>query len=196
VDVLGIDIGGVIISRSGEGADTQFFTSAYLETPPVPGAIEAISRLAHQRFDGRAHLVSKCGAAIAAKSREWLDAQKFFDRTGIPRENMHFCPTRQGKAPICERLGITHFVDDRADVLNWLTSVPHRYQLDLDSRLPASNGKISRVPSWDAILDALLPGNRPQPSVINRGASSSLNSVNTGPAAPSALGWPRNARSA
>lgn len=29
--------------------------------------------------------------------------------------------------PIAERLGLTHFVDDKLEVLGYLTSVPHRF---------------------------------------------------------------------
>ena len=36
---------------------------------------------------------------------------------------------RRDKAPICERLGITHFVDDRLDVLAYMETVEHRYLL-------------------------------------------------------------------
>jgi hypothetical protein len=155
LDALGIVIGGVIITHAGGGADTQFFSGAYLETPAVSGAIEAIAQLVRARFGERTHLVSKCGPAIAAKSLAWLDAQRFFQRTGIARDQVHFCLTRQGKAPICEALGITHFIDDRVDVLAWLTTVPHRYLLDLAGRSPESHDAVTRVGSWDAILEAL-----------------------------------------
>jgi hypothetical protein len=123
----------------------------------MPGAIDAIARLVSGRFGERTHLVSKCGPAVAAKSLAWLDAQGFFERTGIARDNAHFCLTRQGKAPICGQLGITHFIDDRIDVLAWLTTVPNRYLLDPAARFAGSPGEVTRVSSWGEILEALVP---------------------------------------
>ncbi len=57
----------------------------------------------------------------------WLHHHKFFHRTGIPTENLHFVRDRADKAPVCARLRITHFVDDRLDILRRLTTVGHRY---------------------------------------------------------------------
>src|SRR6185369_12095724 len=51
----------------------------------------------------------------------------FFDRTGIPPGHVHFVRERLDKAPVCQRLGVTHFVDDRLDVLAHLETVEHRY---------------------------------------------------------------------
>jgi hypothetical protein len=51
----------------------------------------------------------------------------FFGRTRIPEASLHFVRERRDKAPVCQRLGVTHFVDDRLDVLAHLDAVEHRY---------------------------------------------------------------------
>jgi hypothetical protein len=127
---LGIDIGRVIISR-GEGSnDTSFLHGSIeraLQTPPYENMFEVVPRLV-ARFGGRAWLVSKCGPRIQERTRQWLEHHRFWERTGIPPENVRFCRDRPGKAPICRELGITHFIDDRLDVLEYLRgSVPHLY---------------------------------------------------------------------
>ena len=46
----------------------------------------------------------------------------------MPPDNLQFCLERAQKAEICRDLGLTHFIDDRADVLEHLEPVvPHRY---------------------------------------------------------------------
>ncbi|HVY84642.1 MAG TPA: hypothetical protein VG943_05890, partial [Caulobacterales bacterium] len=60
-EVLGIDIGGVIIRRFGDRSDTSF-QKDFLKTPAVEGALETIRHLVDRRFGPRVHLVSKCGA--------------------------------------------------------------------------------------------------------------------------------------
>ena len=125
--VLGVDIGGVIVDRVAEDCDTSFFGLHPLETPSVDGVIEALSQLATGPFEWRVYLVSKARSTTAATTRKWLEHIDFFGRTEISRHNLFFVSNRAEKAPICERFGITHFVDDRLDVLKILTTVPYRY---------------------------------------------------------------------
>jgi hypothetical protein len=92
---LGIDIGRVIISAADSSgqSDTAFLSGSderALETPPSPGAFEAITELV-PAFEGRVWLVSKCGPRIQALTRRWLERQGFFRRTGLPPEQLRFC---------------------------------------------------------------------------------------------------------
>ncbi|MFG1818401.1 hypothetical protein ACGFIF_31875 [Kribbella sp. NPDC049174] len=126
---LGIDIGRVIIDGSSGTGDTSFFsgdTTAMLRTPAVPGAFEAIARLV-PRF-GAAWLISKCGPRVQQRSLEWLRHHRFFELTGIAEGNVRFCLQRPQKAIHCADLGITHFVDDKPDVIAAIDGVvPYRY---------------------------------------------------------------------
>jgi hypothetical protein len=125
--ILGVDVGGVIVRLAGRDEDTSFFGSRPLETPAVDGVFEALATLTGATFGGRVHLVSKAGPKVATNTRDWLAHHEFFARTGIAAGNVHFVRERRDKAPVCERLGITHFVDDRLDVLAYLESVEHRH---------------------------------------------------------------------
>jgi len=126
VPVLGIDVGGVLVKRASQRDDTSFFGVRPMETPMVAGALEAV-RLLAPLFGFRVHLVSKAGPRIAALTKEWLALHGFFEDTGLDAGSMWFVRKREDKAPICARLGVTHFVDDRVDVLEYLTSVSFRF---------------------------------------------------------------------
>lgn len=126
---LGIDIGNVIVDGSGTRgrADTSMLEE-YLRTPQMDGAFEAITLLNNRRFKDRIWLVSKARARMQAKSTHWLRFWKFFETTGIAEDRLRFCLERPEKAVICGELGITHFVDDRLDVLDAMDGiVPNRY---------------------------------------------------------------------
>ena len=127
VPVLGVDVGGVIVDRVAAGEDTSFFGSQPLLTPAVDGVFEALARLAAGPFEGRVHLVSKAGPKVAGNTRAWLAHHDVFARIGVPDANLHFVRERADKAPVCQRLRVTHFVDDNLGVLRHLTGVPHRY---------------------------------------------------------------------
>lgn len=120
---LGVDIGRVIIA--GDGPDTSFVGGSEedaLRAPAMPGAFDALRRL-HAHFEGRVWLVSKCGAKVQTRTRTWLAHHRFFETTRIDPSHLFFCRTRPEKAPICAKLGITCFVDDRADVLACMEGV-------------------------------------------------------------------------
>ncbi len=157
-DVLGVDVGGVIISRSdadeADEDDTSFFGDNYLETPPVEGVFAALAGLVDGRFGDGVHVVSKCGPKVQARTLEWMEHHSFADRTGIPMSHVHFCRERREKGPICARLGVSHFVDDRLDVLRYLTTVPHRYLLG-HPRGEVPDG-VRVVASWAEIVGDLL----------------------------------------
>lgn len=148
---LGIDIGGVIISPSvDDSSDTSFFAgtmSAALMTPPSVGVFEHLPVLV-QRFEQNVWLISKAGPVIQAKTLRWLDHHRFYERTGVPRGNIRFCRQRAEKADHCRELWITHFIDDRRDVLQHLEGlVSHRYLFGPpDGKL--SDPLVRQLASW------------------------------------------------
>jgi len=124
---IGVDIGGVIIQPARASGDTSFFSSGYLETPAVEGAIDGVAHLNKAVFPDRVFLVSKAKSGTAQKTREWLEHQNFYARTGLTKERLFFCEKREGKVPIAKRLNLTAFIDDRVDVLGHLTQIEHRF---------------------------------------------------------------------
>lgn len=152
VPVLGVDIGGVLVDRVGDDSDTSFFGDRPMETPAIPGAVDALTRLESGPFEGRVHLISKAGPKISERTRQWLAHTGFVETTGIPGDNVHFVRNREDKAPVCRRLGVTHFVDDRLSVLRHLTTVQHRYLfIGGIGRHPAPDP--SSVPTWASIAE-------------------------------------------
>jgi len=125
---LGIDIGRVIITGDEPGGDTNFIgggTEDVLRTPMIEGAFDSIARLV-ALFGGRVWLVSKCGARMEAKTRLWLAHHRFYELTGVPESHVRFCRQRPEKRDHALELGLTHFIDDRTDVLAHLEgAVPH-----------------------------------------------------------------------
>lgn len=148
---LGIDIGRVLIAAEEQGrGDTSFIGGTLeqaLRTPPYEGMFDAVPQLA-RRFGHQVWLVSKCGPRVQEKSRRWLEHHRFFERTGIPPGNLRFCLERPQKADHCRELGLTHFIDDRADVLQHLEGlVPHRYLFGQQRTAHVDAGVVP-LPRW------------------------------------------------
>lgn len=149
---LGIDIGRVLIAPDAPDgkADTSFIggpLEAALATPPYDGMFEAVPGLV-QIFRGQVWLVSKAGPRVQEKTRHWLRHHRFFERTGISSENLRFCLERSQKAQHSLELGLTHFIDDRPDVLGHLDGVvPNRFLFG-PQRRPSALPGIVPVPTW------------------------------------------------
>lgn len=121
---IGIDIGGVIIDRNrNDNSDTSLFGTNYLNAFAVSGALEAISVINKKMFPNETYIISKCGAAIEKKSREWLRHNGFYTMTSVAEDHVYFCRERADKAPIARKLGLTHFIDDKYEVLGYMKDV-------------------------------------------------------------------------
>lgn len=150
-EALGVDIGGVIMAKP---EDRQEFAMI----PPFTGAFDVLRRL-KQRFGDQIFIVSKCGPSVQAKTIRWLKHHHFFELTAIKQNRVYFCLEREDKAGVCARLRITHFIDDRLDVLLKLRSVEHLYLFQPQENVgttPQTPTRVRRVSSWQVILETLL----------------------------------------
>jgi hypothetical protein len=153
--ILGIDIGRVLISPDrADGGDTSFIggsLEAALATPPYEGMFEALPALV-RHFQGRVWLVSKARSRVEHKTRCWLAHHRFFERTGIPSDHLRFCIERHQKAEHCRELGVSHFIDDRLDVLGHLEGVVQsRYLFGPQKAGTAVPSDILSLPSWSLV---------------------------------------------
>jgi hypothetical protein len=123
---IGIDIGGVIIAKYNMGQDTSFFSENYLFSKAVNGAFETIKYLNKIFGAENIFLISKCGNKLKEKTLKWLEFNNFYKITGFLENNIYFCYDKESKVQICKNLKISHFIDDRDDVLwNMIGTVDH-----------------------------------------------------------------------
>jgi len=158
---LGVDIGGVIVDRVNDHTDTSFFGDNFLRTTAVPGVLTALATLVVEVFGDQAFVVSKCGPSVQEKSLAWLDHHRFYERTGVLRGHVRFCRRRADKASIAAELGLTHFVDDRLDVLEPMVGrVDRLYLLSPEEadrrRRELHRPEILVVDRWSEVVRDLL----------------------------------------
>ncbi len=161
-EALGVDMGGVIFERgASDVATSSFFAGDYRNATAIPEAMGTLWALVHGRFGDRVYLVSKCDKEAEQGIRKWLEDRWFFEFTDIPSDNVRFCRQRSEKAAICKELGITHFIDDRLEVLSHLTMVQNRFLFRPDwaevQPFAEHLNQVLRVNSWAEIRKELLP---------------------------------------
>lgn len=100
-EVLGIDLGNTIIYKR----------------EPLPDAFRVIRELINKRFGERVYIVSRVNPEQEIRARAFVTSLEFTTHINIPIERVHFCRERHEKGPICKKMGITHFVDDRPEVM-------------------------------------------------------------------------------
>jgi len=139
-------------------ADTSFLSGGHdnaMRTPPSEGAFASIRQLVEQ-FEGRVWLVSKCGDKIQQRSKAWLRFQDFHRQTGVPAGNVRFCKRRQDKRIHANQLNLTHFIDDRVDVLRHLRGrVDHMYLFGNQKRGRAIPDWVTHTLDWAAVMREL-----------------------------------------
>lgn len=149
---LGVDIGGPIMASPNE----LFFSDRYLEVPMVRGVLPSLIRL-RSRFAAHIYLIST-NIRRRPQALEILEKHRILNLVG--RDHVVMCDTDGAKANACRDLGISHFVDDRIEVLELLTTVTRRYLFSIESDAgtsPSLPSNTIRVSSWSAIERDLLP---------------------------------------
>ena len=101
--------------------------------------------------------MSKAGASIQKKTRRWLREWRFFEETGISSTNLRFCLRRDQKAEHCRQLRLTHFVDDRLDVLKYLVDlVPFLFLFGEQQASQQAPDWARPVLTWNETTDMIL----------------------------------------
>ena len=127
-----------------------------VRTPPCDGMFDVVPEVV-SRFEGRVWLISKCGPRVQEKTRRWLAHHKFFERTGVHPDHLRFCLERPQKALHCAELGITHFIDDRRDVLEAMQAfVPNLYLFGPQRSGHAADSRFIVVETW-RVLERSIP---------------------------------------
>lgn len=168
--ILGTDFGRVLsnfdcrvtVSRSSV-PDPARDAEERRRARPFRGALETLRFLKGNGFP-TIHIVSKISMddVIEAKVRRWLQHYGF--ESVISQKRAYFCAERHEKAPICKKLGITHFIDDRLEVLSYMVGiVPHLFLFrpwapeDKPYQHLVEEGKVIVVRSWREVRKHLSP---------------------------------------
>lgn len=127
---LGVDLGNCVVSRKREG-DGSF------ESLPVEGMFDILPILV-KRFTNT-YIISRVNSEQKKRSLVWLEKYDFFNRTGIPQENLYYCFDRRDKAIFQRGLKIRIMIDDRPDCLipmekHVVKILFNPIQLDLDKK--------------------------------------------------------------
>ena len=103
--VIGIDFGNTLTYKLSDHTeeDRQLF----------PFAMNVVKFLTMQ---WPVHIISKVNARQQEEVETWLKKTEFMRNVGIPDANLHFCANRTDKFAICQKVGITHHIDDRPEV--------------------------------------------------------------------------------
>ena len=151
--VLGLDVGGVLVDRAFHDSDTSFFGSRPMDTPGVKGFLEGVQRLA-ELFHERIFIVSKAGPRVEELTRRWLSERGV--SLVIPDERVIFVRHRSEKAEHCSIHGMSFFIDDRLDVLSSLPDTV-RYKIWFTGGSGTQpdvrpGRRVTQCRSWDATV--------------------------------------------
>lgn len=145
---IGIDIGWTIKGVRPDGDANKI----------APDSFRVIRELV-KRGDS-VYLISKCNSSQKQHVEEWLKEIEFFNKTGVNPKNLYFCFERRDKAIFVDALKIQIMIDDRAEVMAYLSPLVVKFLINPETddynkhsqRL--YNCKV--VADWSRIACALL----------------------------------------
>ncbi len=126
----------------------------------APGELEH-STLMQGAFDGLATLRDYgVSYALISLQQNPIHAQHLLEHHGLwgeyfTPENMYFAKNGEEKSRFASEIGVTHFVDDEANILSLMPQVPHRILFDsFDQFSPEPD--LLRVRSWSELVPLLI----------------------------------------
>lgn len=161
IEALGIDVGNVIINhRAVDSEDKTLYEEHYSTIQAEEGVFKAIKKLNDEKFNGNIFLISKGTPWAQEKIQSWLKNNDFYVKTGVKSENVLFCTERHEKNNICKDKGITHFIDDRLEVLGYMIgTVPNLFLYRPDQEEITANKeflpKVTTVKNWTEVLERI-----------------------------------------
>lgn len=108
-----------------EKLQAPLYTTWTLKAPPVAGAIRGLKTLNKDTY-----IISARDKDFIPHAEEWLRKNGVFEI--IPKEKIIFCASGAEKAPLCEKLNITCFLDDKLSFLNFLPKLTKKVLFDED----------------------------------------------------------------
>lgn len=140
--ILGIDLGGTIHHKNEKK-----------ETVPMDNAFRVIN---HLRNKVKAiYIVSRVNDEQSLRAYQWFQKFKFFEETGLTPNKVFFCYERYEKGPICNKLRVTHFIDDRPEVMFYMPAGVNCILMNPKETEVKSYGSIERgdliAKSWNDI---------------------------------------------
>lgn len=164
---LGLELKGVIAdSRLADGGDSMSSRQNFLSTPPLPGAIEAITWL-NSVWCFRKQITIICELEVNHRviAHEWLNYVKFFQRSGLDRHQLRFVASPAEKAALAHTLQMTHFVDSKTKSIACMHHPTYRFCIDPHDfehnawqriRRTHIGPQLIRVQTWGSLMPLLL----------------------------------------
>lgn len=159
--VLGVDIGNVIINhRLSDPNDKTLHEERYSTIPATDDAFNAL-KILNDYFKGEVYLISKCTQWAEEKILTWLKDNNFYSKTGINANNIYFVRELHEKDAVCRKLGVTHFIDDKLEVLShMIKSTPYLFLFqpyqDEVNEFEEFVSKVTIVNTWNQVIEKII----------------------------------------
>lgn len=125
---------------------SYIYGKATLEASPVAGAIATIKELS-----GRYNLVIISRRMIYSRifAMKWLKKHNVLKY--IPRQSIFFSLTDRAKNTIAKKVGASVFIDDKTEVLDAMSDVPHKILFDPYCVNCDQNNRWRKIKKWQEV---------------------------------------------
>lgn len=158
---LGVDLGNVIIDHLTFGTTTDYVLNGdYNKIPPVKGSLLALKHLNIGKFRDNVFVVYNATDVAEYKIITWLQNHDFFKITGIQSNKIIRSKGKRNKLSACLENEINHFIDDRLEVLEFLSEkisnlfLFRGQEMEIE-KFKESLFKVKLATNWEQLLNML-----------------------------------------
>jgi hypothetical protein len=129
----------------------------------VPDAVQSLHAVTQSGRFEKIYIVSQVNPVGRFIFSHRLRLRNIWNYTGIPESNLYFCRYRHEKSAICEKLGITDFIDDNLEVLSYMQNVGRLYAFNPKKKNIGKYQLPEHVvffSSWKELMPRLLSSER------------------------------------
>lgn len=153
---IGIDINGVLANNKLSHINTRDYSIFSV----MENAIKVVKKLVKHYGSENIYIISRAQSCqLSFITGIWMETHNFLQETNISLDNVKICTRLKDKAIIAEKLNITHFIDDRPEVLSYFSknTILMAYQPKKNEikKYPNVASRAIIVNSWNEIANYL-----------------------------------------
>lgn len=149
---IGIDINGVL----SDNKVPDYQTRDYSIFSVMKDAVKIVRKMVDAYGADNIYIISRVRThQLSMVTGVWLEYHGILKKTGIPLENVFICYKLKDKAELAAKLELTHFIDDRLEVLDYFSKKinliafqPTKYAI---KKYPDTAARSVVVNSWSEV---------------------------------------------
>lgn len=151
---IGLDLNGVLANNKTSYIKTRNYSIFSV----MEDAVNVVKTIIKRYGKENVYIISRVQShQLSFITGIWMETHNFLQKTNMSLDNVKICTRLKNKSRIAEELNITHFIDDRPEVLNYFSKniilIAYRPKKSELKKYPDVASRAIIVNSWKEIAN-------------------------------------------